>query len=218
MKEWIETQLYSKAAEYYITDADPIILCGPEARRTDTLARNTGIIGPRGATYVEMYRSTYNSICEQLSDKIERNNIRVNHSHTSSLTTSSRFIDMDMTGNSHKEAGRDFRAMLKRQKEEYSYVYKAITFTFSLRYRGLDNTFKDISTITESELKTNYYTYGRSYSDVSDEQYTAWKNEYRHAYCYTLGVNYKRYRIKDSLCYSYNTGGGPMLTGIIIYT
>ena len=65
MKEWIETQLYARAASHGITDADPIILCGPAARRTHELARTTGVIGRRGASYVEMYHSTYNDICEQ---------------------------------------------------------------------------------------------------------------------------------------------------------
>lgn len=219
MKEWIETQLYARAASHGITDANPIILCGPAARRTHTLARNTGVVGRQGANYVEMYRSTYNDICKQLSDEIERDNVRITYEHTSSLETSSRFIDMDMTGNSNGTAGRDFRTMLQRQNAAFPNELKAIIFTFSIRPRGLAYTISDLSSIlhraTGGKLAASKQEEVHNPFDRSDHlRYYSWYS--LNSYCRQQHLVTNEC-IKDTLCYYYNTGGGHMLTGIIIY-
>ena len=221
MKEWIETQLYARAASHGITDADPIILCGPAARRTHELARTTGVIGRRGASYVEMYRSTYNDICEQLSDEIERNDVRVLHEHTSNLGGSSRFIDMDMTGNSNGKAGRDLKTMLQRQNRAFPNELKAIIFTFSIRPRGLENTISDLSSIlyavnksvvVKGEQTIVNNPFPPSFSNPGP--YYSWYS--RRSYCREQRLITDK-NVKDTLCYYYNTGGGHMLTGILIY-
>ena len=229
MKEWIETKLYSKAAAHGIIDTNPIILCGPAARRTDTLARNTGVVGRQGVTYVEMHRETYTSIREQLSDKIEYNYARIEHTHTANITRSSRFIDMDMTGNSNQKAGQDFTDMLKKQQQAFPDELKAIIFTFSIRFRGLINTLTDLNNILATRLKDkltctsidhlhnpdnvqNWYTA----HNVSCRQYT-FEAEPAKSDRFSWEPSIPAISIKDTLCYYYNTGGGNMLTGIIIY-
>ena len=218
MKEWIETQLYARAASHGITDADPIILCGPAARRTHELARNTGVIGRRGASYVERFKSTYTDICSELSNEIENENVKVLWEHTSNLDNVSRFIDMDMTGNSNGAAGRDFKTMLQRQTRTFHNGLKAIIFTFSIRPRGLEYTISDLNSILYQTIGGKLAV-GKQYEiynqfDYGTSEYYNWYS--RNSYCRQQHL-ITNAQIKDTLCYYYNTGGGHMLTGIIIY-
>ena len=213
MKTFIETQLYAEAAKYKINNVHPVIICGPEARRTDSIARNTGVLGDRGATYVERNTAICTRIRNQLSHqtdvKIINQDIRT--------TKISRFIDVDITGNSDCEAGSVFKEVLNKQQAAYRSKSKAIIFTFSLRPKTKWGTEYDLSLLIQQILGDTCTFTTTSETNYTREQYWAWRNQARSPHCHDVLAEHTKKRLITIKTYYYNTGGGHMMSGIIIY-
>ena len=213
MKVFIERQLYSDAAHYGLIDTHPTIICGPEATRTHMIATRSGVAGTRGATYVERNRAIYTDIRNQLSSY----DVNVLNDDITNLEPT-RFIDLDITGTITDSAGNDFYTVLKRQSALPS--TKALIYTFSLRPLSLQASCNVLANYINGILGDSVTNFAKRKLPAEPRTRAIWVSEASRStaiHCHGIATEHTANRIKHLRTYYYNTGGGHMLSGIIIY-
>ena len=209
MKTYIENELYSLASNY-LQNTDATIICGPEALRTHLIARNTGLVQTRTPVYVERNPAIYSSIQRQLSNQ----HATVVNDDIINLRTTN-FIDFDVTGAITAQSGATFASLLKSQHNLLG--TKAIIYTFALRPISLSTTLHQLTNLINKELKADI-NFSVAKLSHSKELKRKWKQETYApiVHCNQLNSTFNS-AIYESTGYYYNSGGGHMLTGILIY-
>lgn len=212
MKTFIEHSLYSEAAKYGIRDAYPIIICGPEAKRTHQIATNTGIIGRQGAVYVERNTAIYSSIKQQLSNY----NVSIINDDIKNLRISN-FINYNVTGSITADSGKIFNTLLERQTKLFG--IKAIIYTFALRPISLVDSLSHLDLFIQKffNTKINIISIAKLSTSSNEQQRWSYETGRRGAHCRSIIISHDSSSILSLPTFYYNSGGGHMLTGAIIY-
>ena len=209
MKTYIENELYSLAANY-LQNTNATIICGPEALRTHLIARNTGLVQTRTPIYVERNPAIYSSIQRQLSNQ----HATVVNDDIINLRATN-FIDFDVTGAITAQSGTTFASLLKSQHNLLG--TKAIIYTFALRPISLNTTLRQLTNLINKELKADI-NFSVAKLSHSKELRRKWKQETYApiVHCNQLNSTFNS-AIYESKGFYYNSGGGHMLSGILIY-
>ncbi len=184
-----------------------------------TLTFGTIVTGPDHARHVKNYRECINDntirICETNLDvfmdiySAYKNNKKVNVSYMSIELFGSLFMDCDLTCTSDLDVISN--ALLKQIKDQACLPTQSKAFIFSIGLRSHD------PRPVDSYLRPIFGLLGASVAKVikCDSELVMKQRECK--WIKPVKIYGTKGRIKEYKCYSYNAGGGPMLTCLIIY-
>lgn len=201
VKQGIESVFYQIAASHLKLDQRNkfSVVTGPDwERHVDNINK---IFGERKICIYETNDKIFSQIVTEVGD---RKDIKIRHK--SIEKADSIFIDCDLTCGSDIKAINN--ALLSQIKSKATYMYpKAFIATIGLRNNTLkyDTIFRKLFGL----LGARCQAVREVYKMKLDENPPCYQHEIRFQLIYSRVIEYK--------CYSYNAGGGPMVTLLIIY-
>ena len=211
MKAFIETHFYSEVAKH-MTNVNPTIVAGPAIDRAIQVLTNT--VAPNGkATIVEIdpgIARLQASTVQRMSSTLTRDIALVTDDVQNDYV--SRFMDIDLT-RTLASTKATFQSIISQQRATYPNLSKAFIFTSSLRQMSKARTLATLQTDILPLLGGSCdFT---PFTPIEHPDLAKWKQATKfNAYCHIS----KSASNLDMQLFSYNAGGGPMLTGLIIYT
>lgn len=204
IKHQIETEFYQKSGEYL----------------TNKGIFGTIITGPDYQRHIDNYRKYISSgnlrICEINTDIFislyqgNKSNSNIQVVNKSIELYGSQFIDCDLTCTSDLDVIK--KTLLKQIEAQASsgLNHKAFIFSFGLRTSGIVGS-------KDHYLRPIIGLLGASIGRVVTEESKIKIKAHECKWIKPVKIHGSKGRIKDYICYSYNAGGGPMLTCLLIY-
>lgn len=208
---------FSSASIKHQIEAEFYQLAG--SKLSKNLTFGTIVTGPDHKRHVDNYNKYINNntirICETNLDvymeiyKAYKDNKKVTTSYMSIELFGSLFVDCDLTCTSDLEVIQN--TLLNQIKTQASLPSqtKAFIFSFGLRTH-------DVKPM-ESHLRPILGLLGASIVKINKKDSLIKMGQRECKWIKPVTINGTKGRIKEYKCYSYNAGGGPMLTCLLIY-